>query len=101
MPGRGGMDILRDCQDQLEDLPVIVITALGGSSAAIEAMKLGAYDFLTKPFDLDAVLFAIRRALTQKALEAQVQALSAAGLTEPEPAEELVGRAPAMMQVFK
>src|SRR5689334_453004 len=47
MPGRGGMDILRDCQDQLEETPVIVITALGGSAAAIEAMKLGAYDYIT------------------------------------------------------
>ena len=57
-------------------MPVIVITALGGSAAAIEAMKLGAYDYITKPFDLDEVLFTVRRALTQKALVAQVQALA-------------------------
>jgi len=40
MPGRGGMDLLRDYQDRLEETPVIVISALGGSAAAIEAMKL-------------------------------------------------------------
>ena len=76
MPGQDGMEMLRDHQDRLEETPVIVITALGGSAAAIEAMKLGAYDYITKPFDLDEVLFTVRRALTQKALIAQVQALA-------------------------
>ncbi|HTU18040.1 MAG TPA: sigma-54 dependent transcriptional regulator, partial [Gemmataceae bacterium] len=64
----------------------------------------------TKPFDFDEVLFSIRRALTQRALVAQVQALSQdrrdAGPTDRQdvgstPEEELVGRAPAMLQVFK
>ncbi len=103
MPGQDGMELLRKYQDQLEEMPVIVITALGGSAAAIEAMKLGAYDYITKPFDLDEVLFTVRRALTQKALVAQVQALATAPQPEAEePAEEeLVGRTPAMLQVFK
>src|SRR6185312_10267888 len=90
--------------------PILVITAYGGSKAAIEAMKLGAYDYITKPFDFDEVLFSIRRALTQRALVAQVQALSQdrrdAGPTGREDAgptgeDDLVGRAPAMLQVFK
>ena len=103
MPGRSGMDLLREHADHLEDVPVIVITAYGGSSAAIEAMKLGAFDYITKPFDLDEVLFAVRRALTQRALIAQVQSLSARRpAAEPdEPDEELVGRAPAMLEAFK
>jgi DNA-binding NtrC family response regulator len=46
---------LRDHQDRLDDTPVIVITALAGNGAAIEAMKLGAYDYISKPFDLDEV----------------------------------------------
>jgi two-component system response regulator AtoC len=103
MPGCGGLDLLRKYQEQLEDTPVIVITALGGSGAAIEAMKLGAYDYITKPFDLDEVLFTVRRALTQKALVAQVQALTGAateGANEPAD-EELLGRTPAMLEVFK
>jgi two-component system, NtrC family, response regulator AtoC len=103
MPGRDGMDLLRENQDRLEETPVIVITALGGSAAAIEAMKLGAYDYITKPFDLDEVLFTIRRALTQKTLIAQVQALAAAPASEEDRVadEELVGRTPAMLEVFK
>ena len=84
MPGQGGMDLLRKHEDRLEEMPVIVITALGGSAAAIEAMKLGAYDYITKPFDLDEVLFTVRRALTQKALVAQVEALATAQQGEAE-----------------
>jgi DNA-binding NtrC family response regulator len=98
MPVRDGMEVLRGHADRLEETPIIVLTAYGGSAAAIEAMKLGAYDYLTKPFDFDEVLFAIRRALTQRALVAQVQALSGA---RGDDEEELVGRSPAMLQVFK
>ncbi|HXX75664.1 MAG TPA: response regulator [Nitrospiraceae bacterium] len=101
MPGCTGLDILRDHQDRLDERPVIVITALGGSSAAIEAMKLGAYDYITKPFDLDEVLFTVRRALAQTALVAQVQALSNDEESEPLVQDELVGQTPEMLEVFK
>jgi two-component system, NtrC family, response regulator AtoC len=103
MPERDGMELLREHAETWEDIPVIVITALGGSSAAIEAMKLGAFDYITKPFDLDEVIFTVRRALAQKSLVAQVQALSAAELetTDTKADDELVGRSPPMVQVFK
>ncbi len=100
MPGQDGMAVLRADADRLDETPVIVVTAYGGGSAAIEAMKLGAYDYITKPFDLDDVLFAVRRALTQRVLAAQVMALSGGPAGEADD-EELVGRGPAMMQVFK
>ncbi len=100
MPGQEGMAVLRAHADRLDETPVIVVTAYGGGSAAIEAMKLGAYDYITKPFDLDDVLFAVRRALTQRVLAAQVKALSGVPTGEADD-EELVGRGPAMMQVFK
>jgi DNA-binding NtrC family response regulator len=100
MPGRGGMDVLREHKDYLEETPVIVITALGGSAVAIEAMKLGAYDYITKPFDLDEVLFTVRRAVTQRARVAQVQAL-ASSESEPQAEEVLIGRSPPMLRVFK
>jgi two-component system response regulator AtoC len=101
MPGLTGMEVLRGHAERLEETPIVVITAFGGSGPAIEAMRLGAYDYLTKPFDLDEVLFTVRRALTQRALVAQVQALSVEPPTEPEPEDELLGRTPAMLQVFK
>jgi DNA-binding NtrC family response regulator len=98
MPKRDGMEVLRGHTDRLEETPIIVITAYGGSAAAIEAMKLGAYDYLSKPFDFDAVLFAIKRALKQRALVSQVKALSR---PRPDNEDELIGRTPAMLQVFK
>lgn len=101
MPGCNGLDVLRDHQDRLDDTPVIVITALGGSSAAIEAMKLGAYDYITKPFDLDEVLFTVRRALAQTTLIAQVRALTTPKEDTRIPQEELVGHSPEMLRVFK
>ncbi|MBN9523267.1 sigma-54-dependent Fis family transcriptional regulator [bacterium] len=101
MPGRDGLAVLREHADRLDEVPVVVVTAYGGGAAAIEAMRLGAYDYLTKPFDLDEVLFTLRRALTQRALADQVRVLSAAPADEPDPGEELVGRSAAMLAVFK
>ena len=59
--GAGRHDGFAAHADRLDETPVIVVTAYGGGSAAIEAMKLGAFDYITKPFDLDDVLFAVKR----------------------------------------
>ena len=104
MPGRNGMELLREHADRLEQTPVIVITAYGGSSARDRGRdELGAFDYISKPFDLDEVLFTVRRALTQQALAAQVQSLALpAAITADIPSdEELIGRTPAMVNVFK
>ena len=103
MPGKNGMDVLREFRDDLDVIPIIVITALGGSAAAIEAMKLGAYDYITKPFDLDEVVITVRRALTQKSLADQVRAIDAeaAGATGETGDDELIGHTPAMLRAFK
>jgi DNA-binding NtrC family response regulator len=101
MPVLDGMEVLRRHAERLEETPVIVVTAYGGSKAAIEAMKLGAYDYLTKPFDFDQVLFSIRRALTQRVLVAQVQALSRDRSNDRDDEDELIGRTPGMLEVFK
>ncbi len=77
MPGRDGLAVLAELGPALADLPVIVITAYGGSAAAIEAMRRGAYDYLTKPFDLDEVQLTLKRALRQRALAFEVKALRA------------------------
>ena len=74
MPGRDGLAVLAKLGPALADLPVIVITAYGGSAAAIEAMRRGAYDYLTKPFDLDEVQLTLKRALRQRALAFEVKA---------------------------
>ena len=57
MPEMGGEEILRHLRNDgpLASIPVIVITAFGSSDSAIEAVRLGAYDFIAKPFDLDEI----------------------------------------------
>jgi two-component system response regulator AtoC len=109
MPGRDGLAVLAALGPALADLPVIVITAYGGSAAAIEAMRRGAYDYLTKPFDLDEVQLTLERALRQRALAFEVKALRARTREEPDEAldgpteaePELVGQSAAMREVFK
>src|SRR5262249_14973510 len=109
MPGRDGLAVLAELGSALTELPVIVITAYGGSAAAIEAMRRGAYDYLTKPFDLDEVQLTLKRALRQRALAVEVKALRArAGGAPNKPADgpadaeaELVGQSAAMREVFK
>ncbi len=109
MPGRDGLAVLAELGPALADLPVIVITAYGGSAVAIEAMRRGAYDYLTKPCDLDEVQLTLKRALRQRALAFEVKALRARtgrepndATDEPEDAEaELVGQSAAMREVFK
>jgi len=67
MPGITGIDLLRHVKKSNPDLPVIVITGHGEISLAVEAMKIGAADFLEKPFDDDQLLAAVRAALSQDA----------------------------------
>ena len=67
MPEITGIDLLKKVKEVNADLPVIVITGHGDISLAVEAMKIGAVDFLEKPFDDDQLLTAVRSALTQEA----------------------------------
>ncbi|MBI4365814.1 MAG: response regulator [Deltaproteobacteria bacterium] len=67
MPEITGIDLLRRVKEVNADLPVIVITGHGDISLAVEAMKIGAVDFLEKPFDDDLLLAAVRSALNQDA----------------------------------
>lgn len=63
MPGMSGIDLLRALADAKHDMPVIVITGHGDIPLAVEAMKLGAFEFLEKPFEDRRILSAIRSAL--------------------------------------
>lgn len=67
MPGVGGMEVLRQVSQRLPDLKVIIITAYGSIDLAVEAMKLGAVDFLQKPFDVMQVREMVRRILEKQA----------------------------------
>ncbi len=67
MPEITGIDLLRKVKEVNRDLPVIVITGHGDISLAVEAMKIGAADFLEKPFDDDHLLAAVHNALDREA----------------------------------
>jgi two-component system response regulator FixJ len=67
MPGISGIDLLRGLRETNPDLPVIVITGHGDISLAVEAMKIGAVDFLEKPFDDDLLIASVRLALNRDA----------------------------------
>jgi two-component system response regulator AtoC len=99
MPAMHGLEFMRRLRELDREVPVIVLTAYGSVESAVEAMKLGAVDFVSKPFDVDAVEVLIRRALVHSRdrrenlfLREQVDRLPAEG--------EMVGRAPAMQEVF-
>lgn len=59
----GGLDVLRECREMLPGTPVIMITAYKMLETGIEAMKMGAYDYITKPFKVDELQLSIQRAL--------------------------------------
>ena len=63
MPVVGGMEVLSHCIDTYPGLPVILITALGTVDSAVEAIKNGAQDYVTKPFDSDELMPIIEKAL--------------------------------------
>ena len=100
MDGAALLKLLRD-EGRLIDLPTLVITAHGTSNNAIDAIQLGAYDFVTKPFDLDDVLATIRRVLDHSALQKEVAQLRQQVAEVSTRAGDIIGSSAAMLNVFK
>ena len=104
MPKMDGLTALTQFKKIAPDMPVIVFTAYGTSEKAIEAMKIGAFDYLTKPFDLEELLAVIRRALEHRQLSTRVEALQQF-IVERESGEfqpdQLVSKSPSMQKIFK
>jgi DNA-binding NtrC family response regulator len=69
MPGISGLDVLREITAEKIEIPSIVITAHATVQTAVEAMKLGAFDYITKPFNLEELFIAIQRALDVSKLQ--------------------------------
>lgn len=68
LPGRDGLEVLKQIRKDNPMIPVIVMTAFGSIEVAVEAMKMGASDFITKPFDVDHLILIIRKALEHQRL---------------------------------
>jgi len=75
MPGMDGMETLREMRRSDPDVPVIMITAFGDIPTAVEAIKLGAYDFVEKPPQLSRIILMVRRALEKAELEKEIRRL--------------------------
>jgi len=99
MPNMTGIELLRHVKESYPDLVFMMITAFGTTETAVEAMKLGAYDYLTKPFKIDEVRLNISNALRSKNLETEVRVLKKE-LVKEYSFQNMIGNSEAMHQVF-
>ncbi|HTN73763.1 MAG TPA: sigma-54 dependent transcriptional regulator [Pirellulaceae bacterium] len=103
LPGMDGIAAMEKLREHAPEAPIIVITAHGDLSTAVEAVHRGAFDYLAKPFDLEQVERVLQRALdwhntrAEQARFAEQQPLTASDLR----VDELVGRSPVMQEIFK
>src|SRR2546428_4560034 len=95
-----GLAVLRAAKEQSPQTVVLVITAFASTETAVEAMKLGAYDYVTKPFKLDEIRLTIANALERRRLQDENQALKRQ-LRRERGFENFVGRSPKMLDVFE
>ncbi|MBI4169741.1 MAG: sigma-54-dependent Fis family transcriptional regulator [Acidobacteria bacterium] len=99
MPGASGLEVLKQSKASNPETPVIMITAYASTESAVEALKLGAYDYLIKPFDVEEMKIVVRNALEKRRLEHENRALKRE-LKEKFHAQELVGESPRMEEVM-
>tara|TARA_B100000609_G_C17222169_1_gene440943 strand:+ start:4234 stop:5631 length:1398 start_codon:yes stop_codon:yes gene_type:complete len=99
MPGLNGVDLLKIGRESDPDLPVLMITAYPSVDTAIEAMKLGAIDYITKPFVPDELLHNVRRMLEGRTLKEENRLLRRQ-LEKPYGFGEIIGTSKSMQEVF-
>ena len=98
MPGLSGIDVLRKLREERVDAAFIMMTGFGTVDVAVEAMKLGAVDFMQKPFFRDELLMRVRAAVDRRQLARQVELLQRQ--VRPAPTlDALVGESPAMQRL--
>ncbi|MBI5503586.1 MAG: sigma-54-dependent Fis family transcriptional regulator [Deltaproteobacteria bacterium] len=97
MPNKDGLEVLAEARRRGLNMPVIVMTAYGTVDSAVQAMRGGAFDYITKPFDLDALEMVVARALQFDALASVNRFLRE---SEERGIEDMVGRSEQMKQLF-
>ncbi|HVY45576.1 MAG TPA: response regulator, partial [Minicystis sp.] len=100
MRGMNGLELCARVVDNRRDVPVIVMTGFGSLETAIATIRAGAFDFLQKPLDADALAIAVERALAQRKLHAEVRELRRTARAAA-PFAELVGTSAPMRQVYE
>jgi two-component system, NtrC family, response regulator HydG len=102
MPKMDGIELLKQLRLQDRDLPVIVCTAFGDVSTAVQAMRVGAEDFLTKPIEFDVLAVAIERAIERRELRVEAENLRRQlRERDGEGLQGLLGASPAMQKVYR
>ena len=96
MPGMDGLELLRSIRERDESLPVVLLTAHGSEKLAVKAIKSGAYEYVTKPFDIDEMSLVLDRALEARALRIQNRQLAAERLL----GRRFVGRSAPMQRLL-
>ena len=99
MPHVTGIELLKHVKDSYPDTVFMLITAFGTTETAVEAMKMGAYDYLTKPFKIDEVRMNIQNALRSRNLEVENRSLKKE-LVKEYSFQNMVGNSPAMHSIF-
>ncbi|MGQ9688848.1 MAG: sigma-54-dependent transcriptional regulator [Desulfobaccales bacterium] len=95
LPGRDGLDILKELKELYPTLPVIMISAYGSVENAVKATRLGAYDFIEKPPHADKILLTVRNALEMARLSEENRRLRQQAV----PVREIIGQSQAIMQL--
>ena len=106
MPGPDGMEVLKFCQKNFPHIPVVMITAYGTVESAVSALKAGAFDFITKPFDQTELLNVVQKAVqTHRQREKEpIQIQSApgpAGESQTAEISSIIGASAQMQEIFK
>ena len=99
MPKMDGIEALKQMVNIVPDLPVIMVTAFGSKDIAVEALKLGAYDYFTKPVDIHEIRIVVRRVLEKAKLQQEVDRLRRL-VAGNQPFGGIVGTSAPMMEVF-
>jgi DNA-binding NtrC family response regulator len=99
MPDLDGLDLLREIREVTPSPFVIIVTGFGSIDTAIRAVKLGAYDYITKPFKIDQLLLSIDKALAERSLRSEVARLREE-VSRRDRLDNIIGRSPAMQEIF-
>jgi len=99
MQGKSGIELVGELRELRPETPVVLMTAFGSIDSAVESMRAGAFDYITKPFEPDAVLLTIERALERRELEEENRRLRRA-VDRTSSLGDLIGESPAMREIF-
>ncbi|HBR17737.1 MAG: Fis family transcriptional regulator [Deltaproteobacteria bacterium RIFCSPLOWO2_12_FULL_43_16] len=100
MKGMGGVELLKNIKETSPETIVLIVTAYASVDTAIDAMKAGAYDYLTKPFKIDEVKYIIKNALDRKRLETE-NILLKKELKSKYGFANLIGTSPRMLEIYE